>query len=45
MAVLVQQINALVYKINTMGTGVSMPPVTCVSLDEERARLSRRLAG
>ena len=44
-AVLVQQVNALVYKINTMGTDVSMPPVTGVSFDEERARLYRRLAG
>jgi hypothetical protein len=44
-AVLVEQVNALVYKINTMGTDVSMPPVTGVSLDEERARLYRRLAG
>ena len=44
-AALVQQVNALVYKINTMGTDVSMLPVTGVSLDEERARLRKRLVG
>jgi hypothetical protein len=43
--VLVAQINALVHKINTMGTNALKAPVTGVSLADERARLRERLAG
>lgn len=42
---LVGQINALVYKINTLGTNALNAPVTGVSLEDERARLRERLAG
>ena len=44
-AVLVEQVNALVHKINTMSADVAMPPVASVSLDEERERLRERPAG
>ena len=43
--VLVAQINALVHKINTMGTNALNAPVTGVSLEDEWARLRERLAG
>jgi hypothetical protein len=43
--VLVAQINALVYKINTMGTNALKAPVTGISLEEELARVRERLAG
>ena len=40
---LVAQINALVYKINTLGTNALKSPVTGVSLEDEKARLRQRL--
>lgn len=40
---LVAQINALVYKINTLGTNALKSPVTGVSLEDEKDRLRQRL--
>ena len=42
---LVAQVNALVYRVNTLGTNALKTPVTGVSLEAELARLRERLAG
>ena len=42
---LVGQINALVYKLNTLGTNAIKSAMSGVELDEEIARLRMRLAG
>ena len=42
---LVAQVNALVYKLNTMGTNAIKSSVAGVDLEEELSRLRGRLAG
>ena len=45
LTLLVQQINVLVYKLNTLGTNAMQSAITKVDLEAEVQQLRRRLAG